>query len=85
MLRTVKKELDFICSIFLWAHKNDVHMQNCNRLNRLDLVREKRPGTAYDVSALELANKEVLSSTISLRLPVTIHYTRCTLEINKNL
>lgn len=41
-------------------------MQNCNRLNRLDLVREKRPGTAYDVSALELANKEVLSSTISL-------------------
>lgn len=41
-------------------------MHNCSRLNRLDLVREKRPGTAYDVSELEPANNEVLSSTISL-------------------
>lgn len=30
----------------LFTHKNEVHMQNCNRLKRLDLVREKRPGTA---------------------------------------
>lgn len=50
------------------AHKNEVQMQNCNRLNRLGLVREKRPGTAYDVSGLEFENNDVLSSTISLFL-----------------
>lgn len=46
------------------AHKNDDQMQNCNRLTLFDLRREKRPGNAYDVSVLELANNEVRSSTM---------------------
>lgn len=44
-------------------------MQNCKRLNRSgDFNRVKRPGTAYDVSVLVPENKDVLSSTISVRL-----------------
>lgn len=42
-------------------------MQNCKRLNRSGFTRVNRPGTAYEVSVLEPANRDVLSSTISLK------------------
>lgn len=54
-------------STSLTTHKNDDQMQNCRRLTLFDLRREKRPGNAYEVlevSARELANSEVRSSTI---------------------
>lgn len=55
------------------AHKNDDQMQNCKRLTLFDLRREKRPGNAYDVSVvLELANRDVRSSTILVRTANTV-------------